>query len=73
MIKWIKRTFLVISKKEAIELDLSFHHNIHGENINRLGCRSIWIDKEDRQYRVKEYIKRKEHKLIKRQKTIKKY
>ena len=72
MIKWFKRTFMVISKEEAIKLDLGFCNNIHGEGINQLNCRSIWSDKKGRTYRVREYIERKEDKLIERSKTIKK-
>ena len=70
MIKWFKRIFTVISKEEAIKLNLSFRYNIHGENIDRLSCRSIWSDERGREYRVKEYITLNGEKLIERNKKI---
>lgn len=72
MKKWFKRTFSVITQKEAIKLDLGFCYNVHGENINQLNCRSIWSDKKGREYRVKEYITLNGEKLIERNKKINK-
>lgn len=49
---WFTRTFKVISEDKAVEMGLSFSHNIHGDSINHLNCRSIWKDKAGRDYRV---------------------
>ncbi len=52
--KWWLRTFKVITTKQAKELGLKFYHNVYGDQINHLNCRSIWVDKKHRDYRVSE-------------------
>ena len=49
--------FKVISRLQALELGLDFRYNISGDLINRLNCRSIWVDSKGRTYRVRELIK----------------
>jgi len=51
---WYIRNFKIITTKKAIELGLTFSHNVYGDAINYLNCRSIWIDKYNNSYRVKE-------------------
>ena len=46
------RLFKVISLEEAYEYKLDFARNIYGDEINHINCRSIWIDKKGRSYRV---------------------
>lgn len=53
------RLFKVISIEQAIKYKLTFHRNIHGDEINHINCRSIWIDKHFRTYRVNELKKSK--------------
>lgn len=58
MINSIKRfwlsNFRVISTKRAKELNLKFFRNLHGDEINRFNCRSIWKDEQGRLFRVRE-------------------
>lgn len=49
--------FKVISRLQALELGLVFSNNVHGDVINHLNCRSIWVDSKRRAYRVRELIK----------------
>lgn len=49
---WI-RNFKVISNKKAKEINLKWYRNVFGDEINHLNCRSIWIDRKGRRYRVK--------------------
>lgn len=51
---WWTRTFLVISKEKAKAKGLTFVGNIYGDEINYIGCRSVWRDKKGRRYRVVE-------------------
>ena len=51
---WFKKEFGVLTQKECIELNLTFSHNIYGDQINHLNCRSIWIDKTFKSYRCNE-------------------
>jgi hypothetical protein len=51
---WYVRNFKVITIKKANELGLKWYCNIYGDEINKLNCRSIFIDKKGRNYRVKE-------------------
>lgn len=55
--RWIARNFRVITIAEAQELGLGFHHNVHGDMINLIGCRSLWIDEKGRPYRIGELVK----------------
>jgi hypothetical protein len=36
--------------KTAIKMGLTHNSNIHGDLINILNCRSIWVDKYDNTY-----------------------
>lgn len=49
---WWIRTFKVISNQRAKELGLRHRCNVYGDEINKLNCRSIWLDSKRRQYRV---------------------
>lgn len=53
MKKWYMRNFCIISNIKAIEMDLTHIENIYGDEINKLNCRSIWLDSKQRKYRVK--------------------
>lgn len=53
---WWISTFKLIDTKKALELGLKHSHNIYGDAINHLNCRSIWKDSDGRQYRVKELV-----------------
>lgn len=54
MREWFIRNFTVISTEEAEKRNLIFVGNVHGDEINKLNCRSIWIDLKRRSYRVRE-------------------
>lgn len=41
---WFKKEFGVLTIEECKSLGLLFHHNVYGDEINRLNCRSIWHD-----------------------------
>jgi hypothetical protein len=49
---WWIRTFKVISNQRAKELGLEWYRNVYGDEINNINCRSIWLDKRGRKYRV---------------------
>jgi hypothetical protein len=49
--------FKVISIEQAIEYQLTFYRNVSGDEINHINCRSIWVDKNYRSYRVKSLYK----------------
>ena len=51
---WWVSTFKVITTQKALEMNLKHFHNIYGDLINDLNCRSIWKDAESRLYRVEE-------------------
>jgi len=53
---WVIRTFRVIHINEAEKLSLGFYRNVYGDEINHLGCRSIWCDDDAKQYRVHELV-----------------
>lgn len=40
---WYTRTFKVISSERATKLGLFWYRNVFGDEINHLGCRSIWV------------------------------
>jgi len=42
--KWYLASFKTITTEQALELDLEFHRNVYGDEINFLWCRSIWTD-----------------------------
>ena len=49
---WLIRNFSVITREKALELGLRWCENIHGDEINMIGCRSIWQDYKGRFYRI---------------------
>lgn len=49
---WWVRTFQIISNEKAKELGLNHWRNIYGDEINKLNCRSLWLDNKHRVYRV---------------------
>ena len=49
--------FKVISLEQALEYNLNFVRNVHGDEINHINCRSIWADKNGRTYRVESLYK----------------
>jgi len=55
-VKMFFNRFRVLDKGEAEKLNLVFLKNIHGDQINHLNCRSIWLDANMNEYRVKNYI-----------------
>ena len=54
---WFKKEFGRLSLDECISLDLEFCHNIFGDRINHLNCRSIWRDKTGKSYRCRNLYK----------------
>jgi hypothetical protein len=48
IIKWYKRVFRILTIEECKELGLVHSHNIYGDSINHLNCRSIWKDEKSR-------------------------
>ena len=48
---WIS-IFKVVSNTKAKELGLKLFRNVYGDEINHLNCRSIWLDKNGKQYRA---------------------
>lgn len=52
-INWFKSMFMVISLSEANSMGLTWIENIHGDEINAIGCRSLWRDAVGNTYRVK--------------------
>jgi hypothetical protein len=51
---WFKKEFGVLTLDECILLDLEFCHNVFGDAIKLLNCRSIWRDETGKSYRCKE-------------------
>lgn len=51
---WIKKNFGVLTKQECIDLGLEFGFNIYGDGINKLNCRSIWLDYLGKTFRCSE-------------------
>jgi len=64
-LKLLYYRFKVIKRSQALELGLEFSNNVHGDAINHLNCRSIWVDSKGRTYRVHELEKTKHHELCK--------
>lgn len=46
------RLFKVLDEKQALKLNLKFSHNVYGDLINLLNCRSIYKDDKNRYYRI---------------------
>ena len=51
---WIKKNFGVLTKQECLDLGLEFGFNIYGDGINKLNCRSIWLDYWGKTFRCSE-------------------
>ena len=51
---WWLSNYRVISLEKAKELKLEFVTNIHGDRINVLNCRSLWVDHHKNPYRCNE-------------------
>lgn len=49
---WWERNFKVIPLSQAISWGLKFQRNVYGDEINHLGCRSLWLDDKLNSYRV---------------------
>ena len=47
-----RQLFIKIDIEEAKERGFSFVRNVWGDEINYLNCRSIWVDKNNRAWRV---------------------
>jgi len=53
---WYIRWFKIISLEKANRLKLRHFRNIYEDGINHLNCHSLWIDRHNRIYRVKELL-----------------
>jgi len=54
-IKYKMRSFRKVpTVAKAEEMGLRWVVNIHGDNINRLNCRSLWVDEYDHVYACSE-------------------
>jgi hypothetical protein len=53
---WFKKEFGVLTMDECIKLGLEFCHNIYGDEINHINCRSIWRDKKGKSYRCESLV-----------------
>lgn len=55
--KWFVCQFsIVISEKEARELNLKFDCSVYGDQINYWNCRSLWRDTKGNIYRIRELM-----------------
>lgn len=48
---WFKKEFGILTIDECEKLGLIHCHNVYGDFINRMNCRSIWRDKKGKSYR----------------------
>lgn len=55
IIEWFKRKFTILTTEECKELKLRFVHNVYGDSINYLNCRSVWQDEKGRIYKCKSF------------------
>lgn len=51
---FIKSFKKIKSIDDAISMELNFRENIYGDKINKLNCRSIWVDKYFFEYKCEE-------------------
>lgn len=51
IIFWFKKEFSVLTIEECKSLNLEWCHNIYGDYINHINCRSIWRDKNNKSFR----------------------
>lgn len=47
-------SFKLLDLIKAKKLNLTWVRNVHGDEINALNCRSIWKDKYNHYFRIKE-------------------
>ena len=52
--EWYLRVFCILDIRDAEKKGLRFYGNVYGDEINRLNCRSVWLDSKGRRYRVKQ-------------------
>ena len=50
------KSLFVLSSSECESLGLKFQGNIHGDLINFLGCRSVWVDEFENEYRCSQNV-----------------
>lgn len=48
------RWFKILTIEEAQDLGLTHYINVYGDNINFYNCRSFWIDKNNKVYKISE-------------------
>lgn len=48
---WFKKEFGVLTIEECLSLGLEFSHNIYGDSINLMNCRSVWRNSKGKSYR----------------------
>ena len=48
---WFKKEFSVLTIEECLSLRLEFSHNIYGDSINQMNCRSVWHNYKGKSYR----------------------
>jgi len=53
---WFKKEFGVLTILECQSLGLEHSHNIYGDAINHLNCRSIWRNKSGKSYRCESLV-----------------
>lgn len=56
LIFWMRSFLKIKSVKQAQEMNPNWLMNIHGDQINTLGCRSLWYDKYLNDYRCDECL-----------------
>jgi hypothetical protein len=49
-----RQLFVSIDIEEAKERGFKFARNVYGDEINKLDCRSIWVEKKNRAWRVEQ-------------------
>lgn len=53
---WFKKEFGVLTIDECKKLNLTHCHNIYGDYINHINCRSIWRDEKGKSYRCESLL-----------------
>ena len=48
---WFKKEFGILTIEECKKLNLTHCHNIYGDSINKLDCRSIWRNEKGKSFR----------------------
>lgn len=49
-----RQLFVIIHIEEAKSRNFYFIRNVHGDEINAINCRSLWLDRKMRRWRVHE-------------------